>query len=409
MRKTSFYLLKDHLQNDTFLNLALKNVNHPDISKITLRVYGVIENKLYLEYVISEVTNRKKLDLDTQIILMLSIYETLIIKTPKHVVISEYQKLCKKVKPQSLKYVSYFLHNLLPTEFLVPHFSNETKNLSIMYSYPQPLIKLLQQQYPQHYLDIIKHRDKDIYVRKINTLINPDDFKTTDFEDLYIANNNVVKTDDFIDGNIIIQDLGSYLVTKYLDPHPNEEILDLCAAPGNKSLQIYQSGAKLTCNEINSSRYELMVKNFNKHNANIATINCDATDLEQLISNTHKTFDKILCDVPCSGLGTINSKVEKKYKINQTNIDSLIPIQQQILNNADQLLKLHGQILYSTCSINQKENQEVIIEFLKTHNYKIIESPLLNKIIGPCDYGYTLLPYQHNSDGFFMCLLEKQE
>ena len=106
MRQLVFKTLLDYYQNNTYLNLALKNIKHQDINKIALRVYGIIENKLYLEYLINETTNNKKIDTKTNIILMMIVYEYLFINTKKYVVISEYQNLTKKVHNQSLKYIT---------------------------------------------------------------------------------------------------------------------------------------------------------------------------------------------------------------------------------------------------------------------------------------------------------------
>lgn len=409
MRATSFKIIKNHLEKQTYLNLALKNIKSKDINKITLRVYGVIENKLYLEYLLYEITRKKDFDLDTKVILMLILYETLFLKTKDYVVISEYQKLTKQISRKSLSYVTYFLHNLLPNDFIKPSFSNQTKNLSIMYSYPQPIIKWLEQQYPNDYLDIIKIRAKKTYVRCVDEACNTNNLEKTQFPDLFIANDNIVKNQDFIDKKLIIQDLGAYLVTKYLDPKQEDVILDLCAAPGNKSMHIYKYCQNITANEINENRFNLMNKNFKDFNYKIKTINADATDYETINKLTnYKKFTKILCDVPCSGSGTFNSKPEKKF-LYDNDLEKLNKIQLNILETADKLLEKNGQILYSTCSINKKENEKIISEFLKLHpNYKLIETTNISQVIGKFDYGYTLLPTQYKSDGFFMCLLEKR-
>ncbi len=404
MREIVYHIIYNYYQKDTNLNLSLKNIKHPDINKITLRVYGIIENKLYLEYLVAQSSDHQKLDLEIKIILMASLYEVLFLKTPQYVVISEYQKLCKKVYYKGLKYVSFYLHNKLLTTFITPHFSNEVKNLSIKYSINQALLKLLIKQYPDDYLKIITSK-KLTYVRQLKSLLNPQDFIPTMFNDLYISKKNVIKTKDYQHNNIIIQDLGSYLVTKAIDPQANDIILDLCAAPGNKSLHIYKYTTHLYANEINYKRYLLMQENFQKHHTTINTLNCDGQDyqhLKQLTNNLH--FNKILVDAPCSGLGDINSKPELKYKPFDTN---LITIQQNLLTSAYHLVNDNGYIIYSTCSINKLENEANVKWFLDNFNVSLQTNNLLDKIIGSNNYGYTLLPYQYQQNGFFIAIFKK--
>lgn len=410
MRQLVFKTLLDYYQNNTYLNLALKNIKHQDINKIALRVYGIIENKLYLEYLINETTNNKKIDTKTNIILMMIVYEYLFINTKKYVVISEYQNLTKKVHNQSLKYITYYLYNLLPEEKITPSFSNEVKNISILNSVPQPIIKLLSKQYPNDYLDIIKPHKKDTYVRLIGKdLLEPNNFSTTQFEDLFICNTNVIQTKDYIDNNIIIQDLGSYLVTKLIDPQPEDTILDLCAAPGNKTMHMYKYCQNIYANEINPSRFNLMKENFLSRSMKITTSNLDATNTDSILVNFKDIkFNKILIDVPCSGLGVINSKPEIKYNITNQTIDDVIKIQRKIIDSSIKLLDINGYLLYSTCSINKNENEENIKYILDNYDFEVVTSKLLDNIIKPSNLGYTLLPNQYNSDGFFMCLLKKK-
>lgn len=408
MRKTVFNVIKKYYLNKTYLNHSLANIDHKDINKITLRVYGIIENKLYLEYLVSETTSRKKLDLNTQIIIMMSIYELLFIETPLHVVISEMQKLTKSVNPKSLKYISFYLHNLLPSKLITPRFSNEDKNLSIIYSIPQPIIKLFKQQYPDCYLDIIKHQNKKTYVRIVSDqLIAPELLTNTQFDDLKICNTNINQNPDFINHNLVVQDLGAYLVTKLLAPQASDKILDVCAAPGNKTLHIYKYCQNVFANELHEHRYNKMQKHFDNYHAKICCTNFDATSKEFSDYYQNESFDKILVDAPCSGLGVIHSKPEIKYQITPQTINSAIKTQRQILTNVWPLLKPGGVLVYATCSINKQENEDNIDWFKTQVNCSIIDSETLENLDIFNKKGYILLPYTYQSDGFYMVGLKK--
>ena len=411
MRKKAFLVIKDYYQHHTFLNLALKKVEDDNINQITIRVYGVIENKLYLEYMLNELTDRRKLDLDTKIILMMALYENIYLDSSKDYAIrSEYTNLAKKVANKSVKYIGYFLNNHLVNEKIIPTFSNEEKNESIIYSMPQYIIKTLKKQYPNEYLDLINKTKKTTFVRQIKPLISNADFENFMFDDFFVCKTNVIKTEDFINKNIIVQDLGSYLVTKLLNPVKEDLILDMCAAPGNKTNHIYKYCQNVIANEIHESRFALMKENFKNHGYDIQSINTDASDFEKISEATKgQKFKKILIDAPCSGMGVINSKPEIKYNINLEETNKLIKLQKEIFDVAIKLLDKEGVILYSTCSINQLENNNQVEYFVEKYNLEIVENQEIRSMVSISDNGYTLLPSKYNSDGFFMCLLKRKK
>ena len=406
MRVRIFNILYDYINKNTFLNLVLKHEKE-HVNKITMMVYGIVEKKLYLEFLIEKTVNRK-IDLKTKIILMMAIYEKLFLERDDYIICNEYIELTKKVNPKAKKYVTYYLHNLLPNEFIMPNYKDELTNEAIFLSIPKYPLSLLKEQYPDFYIEIINTRKRN-YVRKINDLLNPNDFTNFEFSDLYYANKPVVKTKDFKEGNIIIQDFGSYLVTKFVNPQKNDEILDLCAAPGNKTMHMYKYCHNITANEINLKRYQLMEKNFENQNYKIKITNIDATNEKEIKKTFNKKYDKILLDVPCSGLGVIASKPEIRYNINEIEVRKLIKIQKKIFDNAINLLKLNGEIIYSTCSLNEKENEEQINYFCEKYNLEVIKDKKFEKYMMEVDQGYKLLPFDFQTDGFFITKLKRKE
>ena len=269
-------------------------------------------------------------------------------------------------------------------------------------------LSLLKDQYPDFYIELINTKKRN-YVRKIRELNKPEDFINFEFEDLFYTNNSVVQTQDFKEGNVIIQDFGSYLVTMFVNPQKNDKILDLCAAPGNKTMHMHKFCSNITANEINEKRYELMKKNFQKNNCEITTINIDATDKEKMKETfKNKKFNKILLDVPCSGLGVIASKPEIRYNINKDDLEKLINTQKMIFDNAFDLLEKDGEIIYSTCSLNEKENEEQINYFCEKYNLEVIKDKKFEKYMMEVEQGYKLLPFDFQTDGFFMTKLKRK-
>ncbi len=420
MRHQSYRILYNYQEHNTYLNLALKNLDSNNIenfNQITIRIYGVIEKEYYLNFLLENYTN-KKLDNKTSLILKMAIYEHLYLDTvPDYAIISEYSSLCKMVNKKALPYVSYFLNNeLVNVEKLIPKYKNEYKNISIEYSYPQWLVKKLSKMYPDNFLEIIQDTSnkKTTFVRKININDRLNKHYTKfKFPDLYTYDGNIVQAKAFKKQQVIIQDLGSYLITKLVDAKEEDMILDLCAAPGNKTMHIAQKAKHVIANEINESRYNLLKGNMVKYRINNVTcINCDATSLECLEKELNGAkFDKILIDAPCSGTGVLKSKPEIKNKLTIKDVEEIKVLQAKILKISEFLLKPEGELIYSTCSIDKSENIEQIKNFLNmtTNTYTEVKNKVVEEICFVQDeMGYTLLPNQYNSDGFYMCKLKKE-
>ncbi len=421
MRLTSYQLLSDFEEHKVFINLRLKNLklSPEDIKQVTIRIYGILQNYDYLNYLVAETTKDKKIDAQTKRILVLAIYEYLYLDSvPEYAIISEYTKLSKKVHHKSAKFVSYYLNNeLTKTKGLKPSFSNELKNDSINYSHPLWLVKRLNKQYPNEYLEILKanQKVKKITARVVGDLINPEEFKSFMFDDLVLKEQgNIIQSEDFKQGNLIIQDLGSYLVGKLVSANETDNILDLCAAPGNKTMHIASSGAKIIANEINESRYKLLKENIEKHYFNnVAVINCDASNQEQIndaLSNldVDAKFDKILLDVPCSGWGVFGSKPESKYYQVSSEIDQIVQLQQKILKAAVEFLKEDGELIYSTCTINKTENEMQVEAFMQEYGFEEIKASSVLDYYVDNNTGITLLPQDYETDGFYMCKMKRK-
>ncbi|MCD7840073.1 MAG: 16S rRNA (cytosine(967)-C(5))-methyltransferase RsmB, partial [Erysipelotrichaceae bacterium] len=205
----------------------------------------------------------------------------------------------------------------------------------------------------------------------------------------------IVNSEAYKQGLITIQDESSQLVARLLNPKQSDYVLDMCAAPGGKTTHL----SALMNNQGMIEAYDLYEHKINLinqlcqrlHVTNIHTYCYDSTKLIDIYHG--EIFDKILLDAPCSGLGVIKRKPEIKYH-DSSQLDELEKIQQNLLENAYPILKKGGKMVYSTCTLNKKENEKQIQAFLLRHpDMKILEEK-------------TILPTI--SDGFYMCLLEKE-
>ena len=195
---------------------------------------------------------------------------------------------------------------------------------------------------------------------------------------------------------VTIQDESSQLVAPLLSPSEDDLVLDMCCAPGSKTTHLaalMNNKGKIIACDLFEHKIKLVKENLKRLNiSNVELHAIDATTLKE--KYLEGTFDKILLDAPCSGLGVMKRKPEIKYHDSSV-MDTIIPLQAKLLDNAYYLLKNNGKMVYSTCTINKKENEQMIKKFLEKYpDMKIVEER-------------KILPFVYDSDGFYMCKLEK--
>ena len=179
-----------------------------------------------------------------------------------------------------------------------------------------------------------------------------------------------------------------------MDPKKNDNILDMCSAPGSKSFHM-ASLVNNECQITSCDIYEHKIKLINDEAARlgitcIKTITCDAA-----IYNFDKEYDKVLLDAPCSGLGVMKHKCDLKYKFTLKDKDDIIVLQKSLLGKACKVVKKGGILVYSTCTINKEENEDMIKYFLKKHK----EFEKVEEI--------NYLPNEKH-DGFYICKMIKK-
>ena len=218
------------------------------------------------------------------------------------------------------------------------------------------------------------------------------------------------KTKIYEEGKIYIQNLSSMIPPLFLNPKEQEDILDMAAAPGGKTTQIAamsDNKANITACERNTIRLDKMMYNINKQGVNVYCINKNSLELDDFLK-----FDKILLDAPCTGTGTINYKTNFKKYLTKSLLEKTIKTQEKLLNKAIKLLKKDGELIYSTCSILKKENDEMIQKILSQNSnihlekIDIIEKENINIVKGINDKTITILP-DENFEGFYIAKLVK--
>lgn len=420
---------KDGAYSAIALNNSIKenDLSSLDASFLSSLVYGVLERKLLLDYIIKQYSKipLRKIELKTKMILRLGILQLLFMdKIPESAAVNESVKLAKKNKLQkSAGFINGILRNITRAEikYTLPD-KNKDRDyyFSVKYSCPKDIIKLWISSYGESVtkkiLTSLSGRAK--LTARVNTLKTnaeklADELKNEgvkafvsdiDSNALTLKNTGSVESlKSFKEGLFFIQDLSSQLCVKALNPKPRDVMLDVCSAPGGKSFTsaLYMNNrGKIFSYDIYPHKLKLIDKTANR--LGISIIFTDERNAETDKSEL-PLADKVLCDVPCSGLGIMNRKPEIRYKENI--IDSNLPeLQYKILCNSCNYVAVGGVLVYSTCTLNPAENNKNAKRFLKEHPY--FEPYKINlgleRIIDEEENTLTLIPGIHPCDGFFI-------
>ncbi|MBS6196605.1 MAG: 16S rRNA (cytosine(967)-C(5))-methyltransferase RsmB [Clostridiales bacterium] len=218
----------------------------------------------------------------------------------------------------------------------------------------------------------------------------------------------------FVMGRFVVQDVSSMLVAEAAAPKKGDYVIDLCAAPGGKSLHVadkMEGFGHVDARDLTEYKVELIRENIRRTEAvNIEAVQKDATIPDK--SSVNKA-DIVLADVPCSGLGVIGKKTDIKYRTDQEKIKDLVILQRQILHNAASYVKPGGTLIYSTCTITKEENLENVNWFLENYPFEMesLDPYLCEELHSETTgKGYLqLLPGIHKTDGFFIARLVKRQ
>ena len=263
-------------------------------------------------------------------------------------------------------------------------------------SLPEWIYKLLKSQYEEdEFKRILKNykRIPTVYYRLNHNKCKYSDLKDINIinEDIFTSNKSLVNCEEFKKGYFYIEDINSSSLVKHLDLKKDDVLLDVCCAPGSKLFNCLDivNPKNAYSNELHEHRLELIKERAKLLGFDgVHYLNYDGRILSDVLD---VKFDKILLDVPCSGLGTLGRKPDLKYHLSPSSLDELQVIQKGLLNSTSKLLKTNGEILYSTCTLNKKENGKQVAVFLNEHEeFSLKEEDTIINDLGDCFY-YAVL------------------
>ena len=427
-RSLALAVLEDVLVNQAYSNIALNKhlkgsqLSVADKGLVTEIVYGTVARKLTLEWYLSHfIEDRDKLDNWLYILLLMSAYQVRFLdKIPDHAVVNEAVELAKVRKKGSEKLVNAVLRRILREGWPdIETIKRKNKRDSIAYSLPVWLVSKLKEEYGEERAQAIF---ESLLVRnkasiRVTDLSRKEEIKTVlEASDSPLAASGLVKEqghfaghDLFLEGAITIQDESSQLVAPTLDLQGDEEVLDACAAPGGKTAHMasYLTSGKVTALDLYDHKLDLIQENAQRLGVadRVQTQKLDARKVHEFFGRD--SFDKILVDAPCSGIGLLRRKPDIKYNKETADFASLQQIQLEILGNVCQTLRKGGIITYSTCTIVSEENFQVVEAFLESHP-EFEQVKLEHECKDILKDGCILItPELYESDGFFISQFRK--
>lgn len=406
-----------------YSNVTLdKELNKSDLEPVDKAfaselVYGVLTWKITLDEIIKMYSSIKIKKISPWIlnILRTGIYQIVFLdKVPESAAVNESVKLAKQYGHEaSSKFVNAILRKIEKNEMekLLAYIATkpilEDEIISIVTSHPLWMVDELLKEYDKKFVTELLNANNitpEITLRsnRLKTtrdelykllLLKKIDCKKGNLEDSI----KVRKMSDFKGKLFTVQDEAAQLACLKLAPKAGEVVLDACSAPGGKTTylaEIMENKGKIEAWDIHPHRVRLVEEAAKKLDIDI--IHATVHDATIVMPNYKEKFDKILLDVPCSGLGVIRKKPDIKWTRQPEDFEELMSVQEKILDTCSEYLKSGGRMVYSTCTILKRENEEQIERFLLTHSdFMLVEQT-------------KLFPNVNETDGFYIAVLEKK-
>jgi len=421
IRKYIYKCLYNIYVNKAFSNIEIdhvireNNINELDAKLLTNIVYGTLSHNKLLNWEISKLSEKAPKD-QAKIILLMSLYQMRFLdRIPHFAILNEAVSIAKKEGGEAMgKFVNAILRESQRQNLVFNREAckDEYEYLSIKYNMPIWVIKMWEAHYGKaKTLSLLEDSIKEppisfrVNIHKTNKdaiLVSNPDFvsgKLALNSLTYNGQSPLTQLSEFKEGLISVQDESSQYVVEVLEPKENEKVLDMCAAPGSKTqyiCELMNNKGKVLAIDLHAHRVEIMKKMLSSLGLSNVTCVCyDSTKLsskEKLVGS----FDKVLLDAPCLGLGVVRRKPDILLDLQSNSLDEIVSLQKQLLEQAYLMLKDGGVLVYSTCSINKKENDAQVMEFLGKHKdmKRVFEK--------------QIFPDEYDSDGFYICKMIKE-
>jgi 16S rRNA (cytosine967-C5)-methyltransferase len=416
---------QDRSYSNLLLNQTLQKytLDKPDAGLTTEIVYGTIQRQNTIDYFLKKFVAKglAKLEPWVRSLLRLSFYQLYYLdRIPDHAVVNEAVNLAKRKGHQGISgMVNGVLRSVIrqKAELKLPDGLPAAERIALTHSHPEWLVRRWLHQLGEAKTELICQANNEpprVSIR-VNTLKLSREAMLEKLEQAAVeaepsqlaadgiivsGGGNMALTDWFKQGFISVQDESSMLVAETVDPRAGEKVLDCCAAPGGKTAHMAEKmmdrGELWAC-DIYEHKEKLVEEQAKRLGlSSIRTVLADARHLQERFPAA--SFDRILLDAPCSGLGVIRRKPDMKWTKSERELDEICAVQHELLERIHPLLRPGGVLVYSTCTIEYNENEGMVRRFLEAHPEFVQDEEPFRQIY----------PYEHHSDGFFIAKLRKR-
>lgn len=402
---TAYEVLSDIIREGAYANIALNSVkDDSERAFVTRVVYGVLENYFQLDYIIGTLAPKRP-KAEVRVLLLLGVYCLNYTDMPPYAVVNELVQLCKMSKFQAASgFVNSVLHRAAQKDYRLP--AKGAKAEEIKYNLPYDLLQLIKNEYPRAYGRILQTPPKEEEHIRLSPGTDESVLSGIPYQKTatgyYVQNTPEIKR-LYNEGKLTYQSYTSTLAVLALGDVQGKRVLDLCAAPGGKSVYIAQRGGIVTACDIYPHRTQLIKSYADRMSVELEIITLDGTKLNE---DWVGAFDIVLLDAPCSGLGALGRRRDIILNRKKEDIARLAQLQKQLLAAAAQYVKPQGVLVYSTCTILKQENGGVVAGLLSQNaDFEPDEIPIAYKNKGELQF----LPDADGTDGFYIARLIKKE
>lgn len=407
--------------------IARDRLSRRDAALAARLVYGVVQNRLLLDFDLAQVVSSPLAKLQPVVldILRLGAYQILFLdKIPVSAAVNE---AVEQTKTYANKRAAGLVNGSLRALARQKDTLAAPQDLATKYSHPQPLVDCLRVSMDEETLEAFLAADNDIpkTALQCNPLIAAPEQVASALDEAQIpyephpwlpgcflvsGTGNLETLPLFQSGAVYVQDPAAKLAALASGAAPGMRVLDCCAAPGGKSfaaaMQMENTGSILSC-DLHPHKIALIEKNAAR--LGISILKAETHSAAEFDPALENGFDLVIADVPCSGLGVIRKKPEIRFK-DPAELERLPTIQRDILAGLASCVKPGGVLVYSTCTVLARENEDVAHDFLRSHpefSPEAFSLPLPGA--DASDGMFTFWPQEHGTDGFFVCKLRRHE
>lgn len=429
-------------EQQSYSNLELRHVldkadlSAADAGLVTELVYGTIQHRLTLDFVLSHFVGGKKIQTWVRNLLRLSLYQIRFLdRIPERAAVHEAVEIAKRRGHQGISaMVNGVLRNVLrnPDVWDQKPRGDAAKQIAVEYSHPEWLVRQWLKVYgtettraiceannlpphPSIRVNRLKTTREDLLARLTQegkvaqpSALSPDG--------ILLAGGNPAKSDWFRQGYCTVQDESSMLVALAVAPKPGMRVLDACAAPGGKTTHLAErmdNRGEIVASDIHPHKRDLIAQAASR--LGITIIEPLVSDALDLPEKGLGSFDRILLDAPCSGFGVIRRKPDLKWNKTPEDVKEIAKLQYQLLVRLSAMLEPDGRLVYSTCTIEPEENQEIVRRFVREHPEFVIDDTLgkdlpdaVTELLDGTGGCLQILPHHFGSDGFFIARLKRR-